>query len=128
MAIKAILNSILLFITILPIKLLFSIPQALTPTIRDYEWTNNDNIDDLFIPENNYVISDPLSTQLCLLLKEYNILDDNEEDLIVLAHKDHPFHHFEINAEQLWNILLLLTPNVNSNSLLKLIDKWDLHN
>ena len=69
----------------------------------------------LFIPENNYVISDPLVYTAMLLLKEYNILDDNEEDLIVLAHKDHPFHHFEINADNYGtSYYCSAQPNVNS--------------
>lgn len=94
---------------------------------KDYGWTNNDNIDDLFIPENDYVISDPLVYTAMLLLKEYNILDDNEEDLIVLAHKDHPFHHFEINADNYGTSYYCSAPTKRElNSLLKLIDKWNL--
>lgn len=94
---------------------------------KDYEWTNNDNIDDLFIPENDYVISDPLVYTAMLLLKEYNILDDNEENLIVLAHKDHPFHHFEINADNYGTSYYCSAPTKRElNSLLKLIDKWNL--
>lgn len=94
---------------------------------KDYEWTNNDNIDDLFIPENDYVISDPLVYTAMLLLKEYNILDDNKEDLIVLAHKDHPFHHFEINADNYGTSYYCSAPTKRElNSLLKLIDKWNL--
>ena len=94
---------------------------------KDYGWTNSDNIDDLFIPGNDYTITDPLVYTAVLLLKEYNILDDNEEDLIVLAHKDHPFHHFEINADTYGTSYYCSAPTKRElNSLLKLIDKWNL--
>jgi hypothetical protein len=94
---------------------------------KDYGWTNNDNIDDLFIPGNDYTITDPLVYTAMLLLKEYNILDDNEEDLIVLAHKDHPFHHFEINTDTYRTSYYCSAPTKRElNSLLKLIDKWNL--
>ena len=94
---------------------------------KDYGWTNSDNIDDFFLPGNNYTITDPLVYTAMLLLKEYNILDDNEEDLIVLAHKDHPFHHFEINADTYRTSYYCSAPTKRElNSLLKLIDKWNL--
>jgi len=94
---------------------------------KNYGWTNSDNIDDFFLPGNNYTITDPLVYTAMLLLKEYNILDDNEEDLIVLAHKDHPFHHFEINADTYRTSYYCSTPTKRElNSLLKLIDKWNL--
>ena len=94
---------------------------------KNYGWTNNDNIDDFFLPGNDYTITDPLVYTAMLLLKEYNILDDNEEDLIVLAHKDHPFHHFEINADTYGTSYYCSAPTKRKlNSLLKLIDKWNL--
>lgn len=94
---------------------------------KDYGWTNSDNIDDLFIPGNDYVITDPLIYTAMLLLKENSILDDNEEDLVVLAHKDHPFHHFEIYADTYGTSYYYSAPTKRElNSLLKLVDKWDL--
>ena len=94
---------------------------------KNYGWTNSDNIDDFFLPGNDYTITDPLVYTAMLLLKEYNILDDNEEDLIVLAHKDHPFHHFEINADTYGTSYYCSAPTKRElNSLLKLIDKWNL--
>ena len=94
---------------------------------KDYGWTNSDNIDDLFIPGNNYVITDPLIYTAMLLLKENSILDDNEEDLVVLAHKDHPFHHFEIYADTYGTSYYYSAPTKRElKSLLKLVDKWDL--
>ena len=94
---------------------------------KNYGWTNSDNIDDFFLPGNDYTITDPLVHTAMLLLKEYNILDDNEEDLIVLAHKDHPFHHFEINADNYGTSYYCSAPTKRElNSLLKLIDKWNL--
>lgn len=94
---------------------------------KNYGWTNSDNIDDFFLPGNDYTITDPLVYTAMLLLKEYNILDDNEEDLIVLAHKDHPFHHFEINADTYGTSYYCSAPTKRElNSLLKFIDKWNL--
>lgn len=94
---------------------------------KNYGWTNNDNIDDFFLPGNDYTITDPLVYTAMLLLKEYNILDDNEKDFIVLAHKDHPFHHFEINADTYGTSYYCSAPTKRElNSLLKLIDKWNL--
>lgn len=94
---------------------------------KDYGWTNSDNIDDLFIPGNDYVITNPLIYTAMLLLKENSILDDNEEDLVVLAHKDHPFHHFEIYADTYGTSYYYSAPTKRElKSLLKLVDKWDL--
>lgn len=94
---------------------------------KNYGWTNSDNIDDFFLPGNDYTVTDPLVYTAMLLLKEYNILDDNEEDLIVLAHKDHPFHHFEINADTYGTSYYCSAPTKRElNSLLKLVDKWNL--
>lgn len=94
---------------------------------KNYGWTNSDNIDDFFLPGNDYTITDPLVYTAMLLLKEYNILDDNEEDLIVLAHKDHPFHHFEINTDTYGTSYYCSAPTKRElNSLLKLINKWNL--
>ncbi len=94
---------------------------------KDYGWTNSDNIDDLFIPGNDYVITDPIIYTAMLLTKEYSILEGNEEDLVVLAHKDHSFHHFEIYADTYGTSYYYSAPTKRElNSLLKLVDKWDL--
>lgn len=94
---------------------------------KDYGWIKDDDIESLFIPDGDYVISDPLVYTATLLLKEYDILDDNEQDLTVLAHKDHPFHHFEINADTYGTSYYCSAPTKRElNSLLKLIDKWNL--
>ena len=94
---------------------------------KDYGWTNSDNIDDLFILENDYVITDPIIYTAMLLTKEYSILEGNEEDLVVLAHKDHPFHYFEIYADTYGTSYYYSAPTKRElNSLLKLVDKWDL--
>lgn len=94
---------------------------------KDYGWTNSDNIDDLFLPGNNYIITDPLIYTAMLLLKENSILNNNEEDLVVLAHKDHSFHHFEIYADTYGTSYYYSAPTKRElNNLLKLVDKWDL--
>lgn len=94
---------------------------------KDYGWTNSDNIDDFFIPGNDYVITDPLVYTAVLLTKEYSILEGNEEDLVVLAHKDHSFYHFEIYADTYGTSYYYSAPTKRElNSLLKLVDKWDL--
>lgn len=94
---------------------------------KNYGWTNSDNIDDLFIPGNDYVITDPIIYTAMLLTKEYSILEGNEEDLVVLAHKDHSFHHFEIYADTYGTSYYYSAPTKRElNSLLKLVDKWDL--
>lgn len=94
---------------------------------KDYGWTNSDNIDDLFLPGNDYVITDPLIYTAVLLTKEYSILEGNEEDLVVLAHKDHSSHHFEIYADTYGTSYYYSAPTKRElNSLLKLVDKWDL--
>ena len=94
---------------------------------KDYGWTNSNNIDDLFLPGNDYIITDPLIYTAMLLLKENSILNNNEEDLVVLAHKDHSFHHFEIYADTYGTSYYYSAPTKRElNSLLKLVDKWDL--
>ena len=54
---------------------------------KDYGWTNSDNIDDLFIPGNDYVITDPIIYTAMLLTKEYSILEGNE-DLVDVPYND----------------------------------------
>lgn len=94
---------------------------------KDYGWIKDDDIESLFIPDSDYVISDPLVYTATLLLKEYNILDDNEEDLVVLAHKDHSFRHFEIYADTYGTSYYYSAPTKRElNSLLKLVNKWEL--
>lgn len=94
---------------------------------KDYGWTNSNNIDDLFLPGNDYIITDPLIYTAMLLLKENSILNNNEEDLVVLAHKDHSFHHFEIYADTYGTSYYYSAPTKRElNSLLKFVDKWDL--
>lgn len=94
---------------------------------KNYGWTNSDNIDDFFLPGRNYIITDPLVYTAMLLTKEYSILEGNEEDLVVLAHKDHPFYHFEIYADTYGTSYYYSAPTKRElNSLLKLVDKWDL--
>lgn len=94
---------------------------------KDYGWTNNNNIDDLFLPGNDYIITDPLIYTAMLLTKEYSILNNNEEDLVVLAHKDHSFRHFEIYADTYGTSYYYSAPTKRElNSLLKLVNKWDL--
>lgn len=94
---------------------------------KDYAWTNADEIDNLVIPGNDYIITAPLVYTAVLLAKEYNILDGNREELIVLAHKDHPFHHFQIYADTYGTSYYYSAPTKRElNSLLKLVDKWKL--
>lgn len=94
---------------------------------KNYGWTNSDNIDDLFLPGNDYVITDPIIYTAMLLLKEYSILEGNEEDLVVLAHKDHPFHYFEIYADTYGTSYYYSAPTKRElNSLRRLMTKWDL--
>ena len=94
---------------------------------KNYGWTNSNNIDDLFLPGNDYIITDPLIYTAMLLLKENSILNNNEEDLVVLAHKDHSFHHFEIYADTYGTSYYYSAPTKRElNSLLKLVDKWNL--
>lgn len=94
---------------------------------KDYAWINADEIDNLVIPENDYIITNPLVYTAVLLAKKYNILDGNREELIVLAHKDHPFHHFQISADTYGTSYYYSALTKRElNSLLKLVDKWGL--
>lgn len=93
---------------------------------KKYVWTNSDNIDNLFISK-NCIISDPLIYTATLLLKENDILDGNEEEVIVLAHKNHPFYSFEQYADTYGTSYYYSAPTKRElNSLLKLINKWSL--
>lgn len=94
---------------------------------KNYGWTNSNDIEDIFIHGNNCIITDPLIYAAALLLKEYNILDNNEQDLTVLAHEDHPFHNFNKHADRYDNPYYITAPTKRElNSLLKFIDKWKL--
>lgn len=94
---------------------------------NDYSWIKDDNIESLFTPNGDYVISDPLVYTAALLLKEYDILDDNEQDLTVLAHEDHQFYSFNKHADKYGTSCYYSAPTKRElNSLLKLIDKWKL--
>lgn len=57
---------------------------------KDYGWTNNDNIDDLFIPENDYVISDPLVYTAMLLLKSLTNKSNNFNKKNIILKKKLP--------------------------------------
>ena len=92
-----------------------------------YGWIKSDDIESLFIPDGDYVISDPLVYTAALLLKEYNILDDNEEDLTVIAHEDHQFYNFKKHANNYGTSYYATAPTKRElNSLMKLMDKWKL--
>lgn len=94
---------------------------------KDYGWIKDNDIESLFIPESDYVISDPLVYTAALLLKEYDILNDNEQDLTVLAHKDHRFYNFNKHADEYRTAYYYSAPTKRElNSLTKLIDKWKL--
>lgn len=94
---------------------------------NDYGWIKSDDIESLFIPDGDYVISDPLVYTATLLLKEYDILDNNEQDLTVLAHEDHQFYNFNKHADEYGTSYYITAPTKRElNSLLKLIDKWKL--
>jgi hypothetical protein len=94
---------------------------------KDYGWIKDDDIESLFIPDGDYVISDPLVYTATLLLKEYDILYDNEQNLTVLAHEDHQFYNFDKHADKYGTAYYYSAPTKRElNSLLKLVDKWDL--
>lgn len=99
-----------------------------TDTNRNgYGWIKSDDIESLFIPDGDYVISDPLVYTAALLLKEYNILDDNEEDLTVIAHEDHQFYNFKKHADDYGRSYYITAPTKRElNSLMKFINKWKL--
>lgn len=99
-----------------------------TDTNRNgYGWIKSDDIESLFIPDGDYVISDPLVYTTALLLKEYNILDDNEEDLTVIAHEDHQFYNFKKHADDYGRSYYITAPTKRElNSLMKFINKWKL--
>lgn len=92
-----------------------------------YGWIKSDDIESLFIPDGDYVISDPLVYTAALLLKENDILDDNEEDLTVIAHEDHQFYNLKKHADDYGTSYYATAPTKRElNSLMKLMDKWKL--
>lgn len=94
---------------------------------KGYSWIKDDDIESLFIPDGDYVISDPLVYTATLLLKEYDILHDNEQDLTVLAHENHQFYNFNKHADEYGTAYYYSAPTKRElNSLTKLIDKWKL--
>ena len=99
-----------------------------TDTNRNgYSWIKSDDIESLFIPESDYVITEPLVYTAALLLKEYDILDYNEQDLTVLAHEDHQYVAFNKHADEYGTSYYATAPTKRElNSLMKLMDKWKL--
>lgn len=99
-----------------------------TDTNRNsYGWIKSDDIESLFIPDGDYVISDPLVYTAALLLKEYDILDYNEQNLTVLAHEDHQYVAFNKHADEYGTSYYATAPTKRElNSLMKLMDKWKL--
>ena len=92
-----------------------------------YGWIKSDDIESLFIPDGDYVISDPLVYTAALLLKEYDILDDNEQDLTVLAHEDHQYVAINKHADEYETSYYATAPTKRElNSLMKLMNKWKL--
>ena len=92
-----------------------------------YSWIKSDDIESLFIPDGDYVISDPLVYTAALLLKEYDILDNNEEDLTALAHEDHQYVAFNKHTDEYGTSYYATAPTKRElNSLMKLMDKWKL--
>ena len=99
-----------------------------TDTNRNgYGWIKNDDIESLFIPDGDYIISDPLVYTAALLLKEYNILDYNEQNLTVLANEDHRYVAFNKHTDEYGTSYYATAPTKRElNSLMKLMDKWKL--
>lgn len=99
-----------------------------TDNADGYTWFNESyDIDAVLSTDSDFVISDPLVYTAGLLIKECNMLDDNKESIVVIAHKDHQYVAVKHHADPYDRTYYITAPTKRElNSFVKLIEKWEL--